>query len=404
VDRRLGGGAGEVAGDPQDQPGEHHADRHRARRDDPRVAAVVGQRRGRVEAGQAGEGGRQVHEGRRPRRERPGHRRDAEAPVDRGQAALRAAHPGHQHAERGDQRPDRGHDQREHQPLLAERRFAEDQRGHQRHRVGLEEVRGHARAVADVVAHVVRDRRRVARVVLGDPLLDLADQVRADVRRLGEDAAADPHEHREQGRAEAEALQHRRGVTPVEQHHDGGAEQAEAHHRHADHPTGAQGDPRTLRPPAGQGRRGGDTHVRPGRQPHAEVADRRGETRPDQEEQRPADLDPGVAGQQEQQRQHDHGEQRQRAELPGQVRGRALLDGGGDPAHRLRALVGREHLAPQHHGHDQGGDPDSGDDGDDDDARRTECDHASSSDTGAAHARPPPDPPTRPRCRAETPL
>ena len=60
-------------------------------------------------------------------------------------------------------------------------------------------------AVADVVADVVRDRGGVARVVLGDALLDLADEVGADVGRLREDAAADPHEHREQRAAEAEA-------------------------------------------------------------------------------------------------------------------------------------------------------------------------------------------------------
>jgi hypothetical protein len=42
----------------------------------------------------------------------------------------------------------------------------------------------------------------------GMPCLDLADQVGADVGGLGEDAAADTHEHREQGGAEAEALEH----------------------------------------------------------------------------------------------------------------------------------------------------------------------------------------------------
>ena len=103
-------------------------------------------------------------------------------------------------------------------PSLAERGLAEDQRGDQRHRVGLEEVGGHAGAVADVVADVVGDRGGVARVVLGDALLDLADQVGADVGGLGEDAAADPHEHGEQRGAEAEALEHGRGVALVDQH------------------------------------------------------------------------------------------------------------------------------------------------------------------------------------------
>ena len=56
--------------------------------------------------------------------------------------------------------------------------------GDQRDGVGLEQVGGHAGAVADVVADVVGDHRRVARVVLGDAGLDLADQVGADVGAL----------------------------------------------------------------------------------------------------------------------------------------------------------------------------------------------------------------------------
>ena len=115
----------------------------------------------------------------------------------------------------GGEHADGRHDQREQQALQAERGGAQDQRGDQRDRVGLEQVGGHARAVADVVADVVGDGGGVAGVVLGDALLDLADEVRADVGGLGEDAAADTHEHRQQGRAEAEALQHLRGACPA---------------------------------------------------------------------------------------------------------------------------------------------------------------------------------------------
>ena len=103
-------------------------------------------------------------------------------------------------------------DQRQQQALGAEGGLAEDERRDQRDRVGLEQVGGHAGAVADVVADVVRDGRGVARVVLGDAGLDLADQVGADVRGLGEDATADTHEHGEQGATEAEALEHGRSV------------------------------------------------------------------------------------------------------------------------------------------------------------------------------------------------
>ena len=89
------------------------------------------------------------------------------------------------------------------------RRVLEEDRGqhhrrHDGHRVSLEQVGGHARAIADVVAHVVRDGRRIARIVLGNAGLDLADEVGADVGALGEDAAAKPGEDRDQRGAEAE--------------------------------------------------------------------------------------------------------------------------------------------------------------------------------------------------------
>ena len=127
-------------------------------------------------------------------------------------------------------------------PSLAEGHLAQDEAGDQHDRVRLEQVGGHARAVADVVAHVVGDGRRVARVVLGDALLDLADQVGADVGGLGEDAAADSHEHREQRRAEAEAFEHAGRVALVDEDDDGRAEQAEADGEHAGHAAGAEGD------------------------------------------------------------------------------------------------------------------------------------------------------------------
>ncbi len=59
----------------------------------------------------------------------------------------------------------------------------------------------------------------VPRVVLRDALLDLAHQIRAHIGRFGVDAAAHPHEQRQQRRAEAESLQHVRGVRLVQQHH-----------------------------------------------------------------------------------------------------------------------------------------------------------------------------------------
>ena len=60
--------------------------------------------------------------------------------------------------------------------------------------VGFVQVGAHAGHVADIVADVVGDGGRVARVVFGDAGFDFSDQVGADVGRFGEDAAADAGE------------------------------------------------------------------------------------------------------------------------------------------------------------------------------------------------------------------
>ena len=84
-----------------------------------------------------------------------------------------------------------------------EREGRQRDRGDDRAGVRFEQVGAHAGDVADVVADVVGDGRRVARVVLGDAGLDLADQVGADVGGLGVDAAADAGEQRDRRRTEA---------------------------------------------------------------------------------------------------------------------------------------------------------------------------------------------------------
>ena len=73
--------------------------------------------------------------------------------------------------------------------------------------IGLEQVGRHAGAVADIVADVVGDDGRVARIILGNAGFDLADQVGADVGALGEDAAAETGEDGDQRGAEAEGDQ-----------------------------------------------------------------------------------------------------------------------------------------------------------------------------------------------------
>mmetsp|Transcript_25532 Transcript_25532/g.55490 ORF Transcript_25532/g.55490 Transcript_25532/m.55490 type:complete len:581 (-) Transcript_25532:808-2550(-) len=126
---------------------------------------------------------------------------------------------------------------------LLDEAAAEDHGGDDLRRDGLEEVRAARRAVAHVVAHQVRDHRRVAGVVLGDPRLHLPDQVRAHVRRLGEDAPPQLREQRHEGGAEPVPHQQQRHVVDVkvalradaEEHAEEGEEEGHAEHGHGHH-------------------------------------------------------------------------------------------------------------------------------------------------------------------------
>ncbi len=75
----------------------------------------------------------------------------------------------------------------------------QDHRADDRTDEGLEKVGAHAGDVTDVVTDVVCDDGRVTGVILGKTGLDLADEVGADVRGLGVDAAADTREERDRG-------------------------------------------------------------------------------------------------------------------------------------------------------------------------------------------------------------
>ena len=89
-------------------------------------------------------------------------------------------------------------------PAVRDEQGGEDHRRADGDDIGFEQIGGHAGAVADIVADVVGDDGRVAGVVLGDSGLDLADEVGADVGGLGEDAAAETREDRDQRGAEGE--------------------------------------------------------------------------------------------------------------------------------------------------------------------------------------------------------
>ena len=162
---------------------------------------------------------------------------------------------------------------------------AEDDRGDEGDLVALEQVGGHAGAVADVVAHVVGDGGRVAGVVLGDARLDLADEVGADVGGLGEDAAADAEEQGEQRATEAEADEDGRAGVLEEHDDDRGAEQAEADGEHAGDAAGAERDLERGGQRAALGG-GGGAHVAAGGQRHADEAGEAGQEAAGDEGQR----------------------------------------------------------------------------------------------------------------------
>ena len=213
------------------------------------------------------------------------------------------------------------------------------------HGVGLEQVGRHAGAVADVVADVVRDHGRIARIVLGDARLDFSHKIGAHVGALGEDAAAQPREDRDQRGAEAEPdqrFQHRAGVEPEQQEKTvvaGDAEQAERH----DQQTGHRARPKRDVEPAREAAscRLGGAHVGPDRDVHADVAGRAREQGADQKAE--ADVKPEKNP--EQQEDH-HADARDRHVLPVQVGHGTFLDRARDLAHaRGPRRLGQDQLA-----------------------------------------------------------
>ena len=200
IDRALAG-AGVVFGDPHDQAGDDEAD------DAADEQVLAGDRH-------AGDGADLAPADQvvRWRRARP---TIDSTPVD-DQALVERAHDRAVGAELDEEgADDRGQDAGAADAERIEHRGGEDRLadeedrgehhgGDDGHRIGLEQVGGHAGAVADIVADVVGDGRRVARIVFGNAGLDLADEIAADVGALGEDAAAETGEDRDQRGAEAE--------------------------------------------------------------------------------------------------------------------------------------------------------------------------------------------------------
>ena len=370
-------GAGIIFGDPDDQPGDSEADQRTPEEVHAGEAVADGAARdvgGDVGAGRFdGTADDRVHVAAQGL---PHHVEDGGDGEDRGgpEALVEGAHDRLLRAQAdeigADDRGDDAHaadDQREahqRQHLLG---GGADEEGDQNHGgadgddIGLEQVGGHAGAVADIVADVIGDDGRVAGVVLGDSGLDLADQVGADVGGLGEDAAAETGEDRDERRAEGEGdegvddLAVVRGVTHradqnVEEDRDG--EQGEARDQHAGDRARPEGDGEAALE-AGAGGLGG-ADVGPDRDVHADEARGAREQGADSEA---AGLD-GAEEEEDQSRDGD-ADDGDRGVLAAEIGVGALLDGGGDRDHALIAGRGFQHLeagedAVEHRDHSAG--------------------------------------------------
>ena len=174
----------------------------------------------------------------------------------------------------------------EHLPLRDGQRGGNGHRGDHGIAVRFEKVGPHAGHVAHIVTHVVRNDPGIAGIVLGNTRFDFAHEVGADVRRLGENAAADAVKDGDERSAHGEAVddvhiflrgaeEDEKGPHPKQAHRSHG----EPHDRSAEE-GGGQGRPGAF-VVGGEGR--ADVHIR--RRIHANKAGHRGSRRAEKESQ-----------------------------------------------------------------------------------------------------------------------
>ena len=250
--------------------------------------------------------------------------------IDAVPRIARRAHRIHAHDRRDN--TDRSHHEWEDHPDRSRqadracRHAPQDHRRDESHFIRLEQVGGHACAVADIVTDIVRDRGCVARIVLGYALFHLADKIGTHIGGLGEDATTHPHEQRQQRPTEPEAEQHL-GRTLLEHDEDHRrAQQPEPNREHPRDRTRAERDLQRRRQTLVRGRSGTDIAT------HGEGHSKKtGESRQRgarDERDRPTNCNCEVGAERVRGRhEHEHGEDPQqpsdRAELTRQVRTRA---------------------------------------------------------------------------------
>ncbi len=344
VPHRLELRAGVVLGDPDEKAGEQHADRRRAPQvpdGDASAFAPHVERHGTHHI---------LHEKKRDgiERDQREHARDDEALVERRHdvdvAGLCLDEPGAD--DRGDdgEPADRERIDERRRGVRLHHQRAEKHGGDDGDGIGFEEVGRHAGAIAHVVADVVGDDRGVARVVLRDARLHLADEVGADVRALGENAAAETREDRDERGAEAQAdermddvrevrLIDRVGVEQREVARD--AEQPEPDDEQSGDRAAVERDLQRLVQADARGFRG--AHVGAHRDVHADDAAGAGEHGAD--EKAPGGR-PAQARHEADDQEEDHADDGDGLVLAPQIRDRAFAHRRGDLAH-ARVAIGQ---------------------------------------------------------------
>ena len=231
-----------------------------------------------------------------------------------------------------------------------ERDGREHHGGNGRHHIGLEQVGRHAGAIADVVTDVVGDGGGVARIIFRDARFDLAHHVAADVRTLGEDAAAETGEDRDQRGAEGQG--HQRvddgAARRVEAHRvleeaevEGDAEEAQARDEKARDRARLEGEVEAARERLGGRLR--HAHIGAHRDVHADEAgetrehgaDGEADGRPDAEQQPGEDED-------------HHADDADGGVLTVEIGRGAFAHGGGNLLHTGRAGVSGHKAARRH--------------------------------------------------------
>ena len=103
----------------------------------------------------------------------------------------------------------------------------ENHRGDRGHRIGLEQIRSHPCAVADIVADVIGNRCRVAWIVFRNSGFNFADEIATNVRTFGENTAAEPGKNGNQRGTKTQCYERVDDLTVIRGHMQRAGQKAE---------------------------------------------------------------------------------------------------------------------------------------------------------------------------------